>query len=89
MCSVLAHTFCSVALREIRKYQKTTELLIRKLPFKRLVPCEGGFPGWILHLIIGFTFCANLQEYKADLRFQTNAILYLQQASEAYMVVHT
>ena len=27
----------TVALREIRKYQKTTELLIRKLPFRRLV----------------------------------------------------
>ena len=27
----------TVALREIRKYQKTTELLIRKLPFSRLV----------------------------------------------------
>lgn len=27
----------SVALREIRKYQKTTNLLIRKLPFQRLV----------------------------------------------------
>ncbi|KAK4394153.1 histone H3.2 [Sesamum angolense] len=26
-----------VALREIRKYQKSTKLLIRKLPFKRLV----------------------------------------------------
>ncbi|VAH21923.1 unnamed protein product [Triticum turgidum subsp. durum] len=26
-----------VALREIRKYQKSTELLIRKLPFQRLV----------------------------------------------------
>ena len=26
-----------VALREIRKYQKSTELLIRKLPFARLV----------------------------------------------------
>ena len=25
------------ALREIRRYQKTTELLIRKLPFQRLV----------------------------------------------------
>ena len=28
----------TVALREIRKYQKSTELLIRKLPFQRLVP---------------------------------------------------
>ena len=27
----------TVALREIRKYQKSTELLIRKLPFSRLV----------------------------------------------------
>uniref|UniRef100_A0A1I7U4E9 Histone domain-containing protein n=1 Tax=Caenorhabditis tropicalis TaxID=1561998 RepID=A0A1I7U4E9_9PELO len=27
----------TVALREIRKYQKSTDLLIRKLPFQRLV----------------------------------------------------
>jgi len=27
----------TVALREIRRYQKSTELLIRKLPFHRLV----------------------------------------------------
>ena len=27
----------TVALREIRKYQKSTELLIRKIPFQRLV----------------------------------------------------
>ena len=27
----------TVALREIKKYQKSTELLIRKLPFQRLV----------------------------------------------------
>lgn len=27
----------TVALREIRKYQRSTELLIRKLPFARLV----------------------------------------------------
>ncbi|XP_074364006.1 histone H3.3-like [Apium graveolens] len=33
------HRYCpgTVALREIRKYQKTTELLILKLPFQRLV----------------------------------------------------
>ena len=35
----------TVALREIRRYQKSTELLIRKLPFQRLVremyfPCS-------------------------------------------------
>ena len=27
----------TVALREIRKYQKSTDLLIRKLPFQRIV----------------------------------------------------
>lgn len=27
----------TVALREIRKYQKSTDLLIRKLPFSRVV----------------------------------------------------
>ena len=33
------HRYCpsTVALREIRRYQKSTELLIRKLPFARLV----------------------------------------------------
>lgn len=30
----------TVALREIRRYQKSTELLIRKLPFQRLVSRE-------------------------------------------------
>jgi hypothetical protein len=34
----------TVALREIRRYQKTTELLIRKLPFARLVSGMGW--GW-------------------------------------------
>jgi len=56
-----------VALREIRRYQKSTELLIRKLPFQRLV-----------------REIAN--EFKTDLRFQSTAILALQEASEAYLV---
>lgn len=36
----------TVALREIRRYQKSTELLIRKLPFQRLVsiPAHRVFP---------------------------------------------
>ena len=33
----------TVALREIRRYQKSTELLIRKLPFQRLVCLIWGF----------------------------------------------
>ncbi len=56
----------TVALREIRKYQKSTELLIRKLPFQRLVKEVA-------------------QDFKADLRFQSHAIMALQEASEAYL----
>jgi len=57
----------TVALREIRKFQKSTELLIRKLPFQRVVR-------------------EIAQNYKSDLRFQSQAILALQEASEAYLV---
>ena len=57
----------TVALREIRKYQKSTELLIRKLPFQRLVREVA-------------------QEYKSDLRFQSSAVVALQEASESYLV---
>jgi histone H3 len=34
---MLTPTKGTVAVREIRKYQKSSELLIRKLPFQRLV----------------------------------------------------
>ena len=57
----------TVALREIRKYQKSTELLIRKLPFQRLVR-------------------EIAQDFKTDLRFQSSAVMALQEASEAYLV---
>ena len=57
----------TVALREIRRFQKSTELLIRKLPFQRLVR-------------------EIASEFKNDLRFQSSAVLALQEASEAYMV---
>ena len=35
-----------MALREIRKYQRSTELLIRKLPFARLVRADWPEPAW-------------------------------------------
>ena len=57
----------TVALREIRRYQKSTELLIRKLPFQRLVREVA-------------------QQFKSDLRFQSSAVLALQEASESYLV---
>ena len=49
------------------RYQKSTELLIRKLPFQRLVR-------------------EIAQDFKTDLRFQSSAVLALQEAAEAYLV---
>ena len=53
----------TVALREIRRYQKGTELLIRKAPFQRLVR----------------EIAQDLK--KSDLRFQSTAVLALQEVS--------
>lgn len=60
----------SLALAQIKKYQKSTELLIRKLPFQRLVR----------------EIAQDYAPYQYDLRFQANAILALQEAAEAYLV---
>ena len=60
----------TVALREIRKHQKSQDLLIRKLPFQRLVR-------EIMQL---------LGAHGADMRIQSTAVLALQEASEAYLV---
>ena len=57
----------TVALQDIRHFQKTSALLIRKLPFQRLVRKIA-------------------QDFKTDLRFQSAAILCLQEAAEAYLV---
>lgn len=57
----------TVALREIRRYQKSTELLIRKRPFQRLVK-------------------EIATDFQTDLRFQSSALMALQEASEAYLV---
>lgn len=60
----------TVALREIRKYQKSTDLLLRKLPFARLVK-------EIAEQYIGLNY---------GLRWQSNAVLALQEASEAFLI---
>ncbi|TIA71950.1 hypothetical protein E3P77_02150 [Wallemia ichthyophaga] len=63
------------ALREIRKYQKSTDLLIQKLPFSRLVrEIHEEF------LNTGY----RLEEFPA--RWQSSALLCLQEAAEAYLV---
>ena len=56
----------TVALREIRRYQKSTELLLRRAPFMRLVR-------------------EIAQDFKQDLRFQSNAILALQEAAAQHL----
>jgi len=87
-----------VALREIRRYQKSTELLIRKLPFQ--VSREEGL---LLLLVLMTDIVPHppmlsssprqqrlvreiAQDFKTDLRFQGSAVLALQEATEAYLV---
>jgi histone H3/H4 len=58
-------------LREIRQYQKSTDLLMRKLPFARVVrevAAEFFGPG------------------RSQYRWQSLAILALQEVAEAYLV---
>jgi histone H3 len=57
----------TVALREIRKYQKTFNLLLRRRPFMRLIR-------------------EIAQDYRKDLRFTSNALLAVQEATEAFGV---
>ena len=56
----------TVALREIKRYQKSTSLLLLKAPFQRFVRaiCEG---------------------IDAQLRFQSQALLAVQEAAEMYL----
>ena len=64
----------TVALKQIRQYQKTTELLIRKLPFQRLVREIASDSEVIKSPLCG------------KVRFQSAAIMALQEATEAYLV---
>ena len=64
----------TVALKQIRQYQKSTELLIRKLPFQRLVR-EIASDSEVIKLPL----CGKV-------RFQSAAIMALQEATEAYLV---
>ena len=59
----------TVALREIRRYQKSTELLLRKIPFQRLV-----------------REVVTKMYPNENYRFQSTALLALQEASEDYLV---
>jgi histone H3 len=58
------------ALKEIRKYQASTDMLMRRLPFQRLVR----------------EIAADLGVIADGVRFQSSAMLALQEAAEAYLV---
>ncbi|THW04918.1 histone-fold-containing protein [Aureobasidium pullulans] len=61
----------TVALREIRKYQRSTDLLILKLPFARLVR----------------EVCISMAPAGSGIyRWQSQAIMALQEAAEAFLV---
>ena len=61
------HRAGTAALCDIRYFQKSTALLIRKLSFQRLMR-------------------EIAQDFKMDLRFQSAAIMCLQEVAEAYLV---
>lgn len=63
----------TLALREIRKYQKTTDLLFKKAPFCRIVK----------HVADEF---ASGTSFPSGVRFQAGAIGALQEGAEAYLV---
>ncbi|KAG9232965.1 histone H3-like centromeric protein cse-4 [Amylocarpus encephaloides] len=58
----------TLALKEIRRYQGSTDLLLRKLPFSRVVR----------EIAIDMK--------RLELRWQSQAIMALQEASEAFLV---
>ncbi|KAF2263881.1 histone-fold-containing protein [Lojkania enalia] len=60
----------TVALREIRQYQKSTDLLMRKLPFARLVR----------------EIAIQYSDPEQSWRWQSQAILALQEATEAFLI---
>ena len=63
----------TVALREIRKYQKSTELLMRKLPFQ-----------WLVREVANDIAAGT--RFPEGPRWQSQAVVALQEAAEAYLV---
>lgn len=86
----------TLALKEIRRYQKSTDLLMLKLPFSRLVrylphPLSSDVPHWPRRLIL---IRFQVREIALSMvpingeafRWQSQAIQALQESCEAFMV---
>ena len=69
-CYMIANLNLAVALREIRRYQNSSDLLIPKLPFQRLVR----------------EVCDDVSGSYGPYRWNTSAIRAVQEAAEAYLV---
>lgn len=65
----------TLALKEIRRYQKSTDFLLRKIPFTRLVREIAS------DYVVGFSDSTG-----GGLRWQSVALLALQEAAEAFLV---
>ena len=63
----------TIALREIRKYQRNTDLLIKKAPFRRLLREISDD-------------MANLGDFEGSPRWQNVAVIAMQEATEAWVV---
>jgi histone H3 len=76
----------TVALREIRRYQKSTELLIRFVNTTSLSWLESKLTTKNRKLPFQRLVREIAQDFKSDLRFQSSAIGALQESVEAYLV---
>jgi histone H3 len=65
----------TVALRQIRRYQKSTELLIRKMPFQRLAR----------EIVQDLNTRVSFPRHDAN-RFQSTSLLAMQESVEAFSV---
>ena len=76
-------------MQEIRKYQKSANLLIRKLPFARLVRENSAFvrrKAWAIRAAL-FQVKEITHTFSAQaMRWQAEGIMALQEATEAYLV---
>ncbi|PWA01938.1 hypothetical protein BB558_001953 [Smittium angustum] len=69
----------ALALREIRFYQKSTDLLIQKLPFSRVVRD-------VVDEFVRGDFSSSSSSIFVGMRWQKTALIALQEATEAFLV---
>ena len=75
----------TVALREIRKYQKSTDLLLAKLPFSRVVRSPLQIP-LLTSQVREIAYDAMTGGADEHIRWQSSALMALQEAAEAFLV---